>query len=245
MNEEEEVTIKKSVSCVLMLLIGVVISLLVASGSGATVPGDVAQISGTFGISGFTGSSDPSYNPCSSLTAGSEGWWVSADGNIVASGTDGSPSCSSTQSPDSANPGSYRYDYTFTYSASDGYTVPANSGGSTIHLALAFHTAGNVVSSLDVQVDNPPPPTTQTAGTTTTDTSTVTTTTDAQTPAPAPAIQIQTVIQQTDTSDIQAQIAGLQAQIDELRAELSQLKTILQTWPGLDPGLLAEILALS
>lgn len=81
---------------------------------------------------------------------------------------------------------------------------------------------------------------TTTAAATTTDQATTTapvTTAPTQTDPPPPAT--------TTTADpVQAQIAALQAQIDQIRDQLVSLVKILVQWPGIDPGILSQLLAL-
>lgn len=77
-------------------------------------------------------------------------------------------------------------------------------------------------------------PATTTTAATTTDPATTTTTTDPPPPPPA-----------TTTADpVQAQIADLQKQIDQIRDQLVSLVKILVQWPGIDPGILTQLLAL-
>lgn len=149
---------------VIMACMGVVIGLLLVTSASATQPGDTVSVSGQYQVTGFTGSLDPAYNPCTSLTPSSVGWWVFANDTQVGSGTDSSPGCSFTQSPDGANPGSYRYDFTYTYSESYTYQIPSStSTPSTIHLALSAGSVGNVIGTTDVQVEGAPTTTYTTA----------------------------------------------------------------------------------
>lgn len=48
----------------------------------------------------------------------------------------------------------------------------------------------------------------------------------------------------TAADPVQAQIADLQKQIDQIRGELVSLIQILERWPGIDPGILSQLLAL-
>lgn len=83
-------------------------------------------------------------------------------------------------------------------------------------------------------------PCAQTASTTTaaaTTTEPLATTAPTQTDPPPPATT-------TAADPVQAQIAALQAQIDQIRDQLVSLVKILVQWPGIDPGILSQLLAL-
>lgn len=116
----------------------------------------------------------------------------------------------------------------------DHYTPPATTAPTT--------TADTATSTTDPAATT----TTSTDATSTDQTSTDATTTDAA-PAPAPAPPVTdtttTTAAPAPVCDVQCQIADLQSQIDSLRGQLGQLVQILETWPGIDPGILSELMA--
>lgn len=84
-------------------------------------------------------------------------------------------------------------------------------------------------------------PTTQTTTTTTAASTTTTATTTAPTdttPAAAPAPPI-------TTCDLQCQVDTLSAQVAALKQQFAQLVLILEEWPGIDPGILAQLMSLT
>ena len=46
------------------------------------------------------------------------------------------------------------------------------------------------------------------------------------------------------TADLQTQIVALQQQVQAIQDELTALVKILVQWPGIDPGILAQLMAL-
>lgn len=85
--------------------------------------------------------------------------------------------------------------------------------------------------------------TTAAASTTQADTTTTSPTTTAETattPPPAQTAPTSTV----PGCDLQCQVDALTVQLAQIRSELSRLEQILEAWPSVDPGILAQLMSL-
>ncbi len=156
----------------------------------ALVPGDTAEIVGTYTTTVVAFSSDPNYAPCLALPQPPETFWAAVDGNIAISASVPG-NCSYVSSPDPMPPTQTRYDLTYTYTADWGWAIPSDWPPGTLTLTMMFHTTDNVVKTVTYQVTLTPPSSDSTTDVTTTAPSTTTaedttTTQGTTTQAPPP-----------------------------------------------------------
>lgn len=130
-------------------------------------------------------------------------------------------------------------------------TCPCAQTTTTTTTAAA--TTATVATTTTAVAAPPPSTVTTTAAPSAPVTTDTTATASAPAPAAAPAATDTTATAatapaptttDTTTCDVQCQIADLQSQINAIRSELVQLIQILEQWPGIDPGILAQLMAL-
>jgi hypothetical protein len=165
-------------------------------GARALVPGDTAEIVGTYTTSAVAFSSDPSYDPCAATPWPPETFWAAVNGNIAIS-YPVPGNCSYVSSQDPMQPTQTRYDLTYTYTADWGFGIPSDWPPGELTLTMMFHTTDNIVKTETYEVTLPPPSSGTTTDTTTTTapdpTTTQVTTTQAQPPPIPPPIPAPTV----------------------------------------------------
>jgi hypothetical protein len=185
----------RGMGLLVVFALGFAAAALLAGSADALVPGDTADVTGTYTSSAVTSSADPNFDACASMPQPPEPFWGAVDGNIHIS-DDVPGNCSSVGSPDPAQPGQTRFDLTYTYTASWGYVIPADTPPRKLTLTIRFHTADNVVSTATYDVTSAP----STSGSTGGGATTTSSTTVQETTTTVPSTTIAVTTTSPDTS---------------------------------------------
>ncbi|MDE2105127.1 MAG: hypothetical protein KGL39_48310 [Patescibacteria group bacterium] len=172
--------------------------------------------------------------------------------------------CSQGTSSYDAGTGLYSYSFlcgtaraSFTYGTAAYPAAPTDSSfASNLDSFANANAPATTTTTTTTQASTTTPTTTAAPTTTTTAAAPATTTTGGAAPATttttastqattAPAATTTVVVTTTDCpGGCQQAITALAAQVAALQAEVTQLVSILRTWPGIDPGILSQLVAL-